>query len=34
MVPYSRNPANREEIPINSMKEYVGELEKIVKKYP
>jgi len=34
MVPYTRNPSHREEILINSMKEYVYELEKIVKNYP
>jgi predicted LPLAT superfamily acyltransferase len=34
MVPFTRNPARREEILIDSIKEYVGELEKVVRKYP
>lgn len=33
-VPYTRNPANREKILIDSIREYVSELEKIVRKYP
>ena len=34
MIPYTRNPAHREETLVNSMKEYVSELEMMVKKYP
>jgi len=34
MVPYSSTPSQREEILVNSIKEYVSELEKIVKRYP
>jgi len=34
MIPFTRNPARREEILVDSIKEYVSELEKIVRKYP
>lgn len=34
MIPSTKNPTLRENVLINSMKEYVSELEKIVRKYP
>jgi len=34
MIPSVKNPAQREEIIVDSMKEYVRELENIVRKYP